>query len=429
MLGSQRLTYKAATIGRWGFARPSASGQRPLVAALFIALALICTGCTAPAQMHWSPDGTAAAYCYRDRAVVVDEAGAILSQLGKSDGGFVWTADSKTLYYATETDAADNAVDVDTRWSATAPTASTQPAKTKLVELCTWSNRKSTPLVKFKSDSVVYMRLSPDQEWLAFVAMHDDAYVTYVCHLPTKHVYLLSEPVGMAMCFTAKNRLAYIEPASNKPVTDFKTAPAKVVEVTLDAKAEKLNRTYLLDVVAGETFWMQPKGDDLLLTAVGRTVPGKPIADDDLLNNIKLFMWTRANGGMVAVAESVGPLFALSPDGSRVMIHKITPKSEKMPGKFELMVIRTNGSDGRILRTINEGEPMPMWPAWRSDTQIALTAPQPKAITAGGEPRQQFDVVLYNLTEKGELREGKTLSDTWDPDLKPYEKASATTQK
>jgi hypothetical protein len=187
-----------------------------------------------------------------------------------------------------------------------------------------------------------------------------------------------------------------------------------------------LKRTTLLDVIAGETFWMQPKGDDLLLTAVGRSMPGKPIGDDDLINNIKLFLWTRANGGMVAVAETVGPLFALSPDGGRVMIHKITPKNEKMPGKYEVMVIRTNGSDGVSLRTINEGEPMPMWPAWRNETQVALTAPKPTAATVGGEPRQQFDVVLYNLTEKGELRDGKNLSDTWDPDLKPYEKAAAT---
>ena len=50
----------------------------------------------------------------------------------------------------------------------------------------------------------------------------------------------------------------------------------------------------------------------------------------------------------------------------------------------------------------------------------------PKAVTAGGEPRQQFDVVLYNLTEKGQLTDGKTLSDSWDPDLRPFEKAAAT---
>ena len=394
-------------------------------------LLTVCNGCTAPAQMRWSPDGTAAAYCYRDKAVVVDEAGAILSQLGRSEGGFAWTVDSKTLYYATETDQADNVLDVDMKFrseaSAPAPTtAPSQPAKAQFVELSAWSNRKSTPLVKFRSDSVVYMILSPDQEWLALVSKHGEDYAAYACHIPSKRVYLLSEPSGLPLCFTGKNRLAYIEPASNKPVMDFKTAPAKVVEVVLDAKADKLPRVQLLDVIAGETFWFAPKGDDLLLTAVGRTVPGKPIVDDEMVANIKLFLWTRANGGLVAVADSVGPLFTLSPDGTRVMIHKITPKNEKMPMKYELMVIRTNGSDAQSLRTINEGEPMPMWPCWRSDTQVVVTSPKPAPITSGGEPRNQFDVMLYNLSEKGELQDGKSLSDTWEPDLKPYEKAPAT---
>ena len=48
----------------------------------FMLLTAVGTGCTAPAQIHWSPDGTAAAFAYRGQAIVVDAEGAVLSQLG-----------------------------------------------------------------------------------------------------------------------------------------------------------------------------------------------------------------------------------------------------------------------------------------------------------------------------------------------------------
>lgn len=409
--------------------------KRPLraVGLVTVLMGLIaCAGCTAPAQIHWSPDGTAAAYAYREQAVVIDAEGAVLSKLGKSVGGFAWSADSKTLYFAATTDQPETAITVESRWRSEA-TRLAGPAKTDnppaLVELSTWSNRKITPLAKFEADPVVYAALSPDEDWLAFVTGDGNEHGVYVYHLSGKRAYQLTDVGGLGLCFTGRNRLAYIEAAGNKPVADVKTAVGHVVEVTLDAKADKLARTPLLDVVVGETFWLSAVGDGLLLTAVARSVPGEPIADNELVNHIKLFQWTRANNGIVAVADSAGPLFAVSPDGKRVMIHKITPRSDKTPMKMELQVIRTNGSDGLTLRTTFEGAPMPMWPAWRGDGQITLNAPDPKPETRGGEPRQAFDVVLYDVPEKGELTGGKVLSDSWDPDLRPYEKGPATTQK
>ena len=38
----------------------------------------------------------------------------------------------------------------------------------------------------------------------------------------------------------------------------------------------------------------------------------------------------------------------------------------------------------------------------------------------------QYDVVLYTITDKGELTPDKTLSDNWDSDLRPWEKPAAT---
>jgi hypothetical protein len=411
-----------------------------MVAALYIAgllfLTIVGSGCSAPAQIHWNPDGTAAAYAYRGQAMVVDADGAVLSKLGKSEGGFAWSADGKTLYYAAVTDNADNVIEIGTQWvkestdaGARTPTAPSTRPEGQIVELSTWSNRKSTPLVKFRADAVVYMILSPDQEWLAFATEQDEHYANYVCHLPSKKVMLLSKPAGLAMCFTGKNRLAFVERASGRESVDFKTAGGHVSEVTLDAKTDKLTRTPLIDVVAGETYWLAALGEDLLLTAVSRTMPGKPIAEDDLLAHCKLFMWTRANNGIVAVADNAGPLFALSPDGKRVLIHKITPRNDKMAMMLELQVIYANGSGGMTLRTTREGDPLPMWPAWRTDSQITLNAPEPKSETRAGEPRQVFDVTTFTLTDKGELINGKVLSGSWDPDLRPHEKAPATTQK
>src|SRR5512146_1783968 len=65
---------------------------------------LVLAGCEVPAQIYWSPDGTRAAYVptagSESAAALIDEQGKVLAALGKSVGGFAWSADSKQLYYA-----------------------------------------------------------------------------------------------------------------------------------------------------------------------------------------------------------------------------------------------------------------------------------------------------------------------------------------
>ncbi|HEX2971334.1 MAG TPA: hypothetical protein VHP11_03315 [Tepidisphaeraceae bacterium] len=75
---------------------------RAFVPVLF---ALLLLGCEIPAQTHWSPDGSRAAYIppgsdAKSPAMIIDDHGAILAKLGLTTGGLAWSNDSKRLYFA-----------------------------------------------------------------------------------------------------------------------------------------------------------------------------------------------------------------------------------------------------------------------------------------------------------------------------------------
>jgi|GEM_PF-1585893 len=408
--------------------------MRPLKR-VFWAMGRLCMvavlGCRVPGQIAWSPDGSLAAYRIEDKAFLIDSTGKIVTSLGGSAGGYAWSADSKTLYYANESELANPVTVPDTKWrlpqrlmktgaELTAPT--TQPASkpAKFVELQAFAGGKATSLVKFAAGKALHMALSPDQAWVAVVcdAEVPDTFAVYLLNLPTKQLYLLSDAAGFAMCFTGPNRLAYVEP--DRAADSNENVTGKVVEVTLNVTAPSLERTPLIDVIPAQTPCMAPLGENMLLTSIARSFPGKPTADDKLV--CKLFMWTRANCGIVSLADDVGPLFAPSPDGSRILIEKITPATEQMPAKRELQLIRANGSDGNTLRDLSHRDIFALWPAWRGNSEITFTSPEEdaKTVAVNNEQHLQYDVVQYKITEKGQLEAIKTLSESWENAMKPY---------
>ncbi len=398
---------------------------------LTLALLLICAGCRVPAQIVWSPDGATAAYRIEDRAYLIDAGGKIVTSLGTVLGGFAWSADSKTLYFASSSELADPVVAPDTAWSSperpiqppepAAPTTAPTSRPTKFVEVQALAGGKATSLVKFAAGDAMHMALSPDQKWLAIVCDTDAAatFSVYILHLPDKHLYLLSGFAGFGMCFTGPNRLAYIEPDRIADKADNLTG--KVVEVTLNAGAAKLDRTALFDVLPGETPYLAALGENLLVTSVSRSFPGKPIADDDK-RICKLYLWTRANCGIVSIADEVGPLFAVSPDGQRVLIEKISPKTDQSPAKRELQVVRTNGSDGHMLRDLSKHDAFALWPAWRGNSEITFTAPEEdaEAVTVDGQNRLQYEVIHYRLNGTYDLEPITKLSEPWKTGMRPY---------
>lgn len=405
--------------------------SQPLWQAFLMVILAAVSGCKLPSQMVWSPDGSAAAYRVDDRTTLIDADGKVITSLGASIGGFAWSADSKTLYHTHLIDQTDGTVLPEIQWRtlqtpAIMPDEPGNPSPSKVIDLLAHTGGKSTSLIKFTSEPVCHLAISPDQQWIVMVVLTriDSAFGVYVFHLPSKRLFVLSEMAGFGVAFTGPNRLVYVEPDRQPDKLDHLTG--KLVEVTLDEKSQHLDRTPLLDILPDQTPWIAAIGDNLLLSSIGRAFPGKPLARDSA-SVCKLYMWTRANGGIVSISDDVGPLFAPSPDGQRVLIEKITPKNGQTPAKRELVMIRANGSDGSTLRDLSQSETFAMWPAWRGNDQIAFTAPEGQPTTVGKDPAVAFPVVLYSLTDKNALEPVKTLSQTWEPTMMPYVLSSALT--
>jgi hypothetical protein len=83
--------------------------------------------------------------------------------------------------------------------------------------------------------------------------------------------------------------------------------------------------------------------------------------------------------------------------------------------------MRSNGSDGVVLRDLAAHDSFALWPAWHGNDEISFTAAdESKSTKVGDEQRLPYDLVLYKVTEKGELQPIKTLSEGWDVAMKPY---------
>src|SRR5690606_37310304 len=81
---------------------------------------------------------------------------------------------------------------------------------------------------------------------------------------PSRTLYLIERKSGFAAAFTGDSRLAYSLPGD--PDRPPANQPSNLIEVTLDVTRDQLERQTLLDVQAGTTIWIQPLGDDILLS-------------------------------------------------------------------------------------------------------------------------------------------------------------------
>ncbi len=132
-------------------------------------------------------------------------------------------------------------------------------------------------------------------------------------------------------------------------------------------------RTPLIDVLWQKVSDIQPVQDGLLFTTSARAFPAKAIAETPGKERpVSLYHWTRANGGIAAAVDDTGPLFLPSPDGKRILYIDISPPTGNTPGKQELFVMNSNGSDSHLLLDLSAFSQLPMWPSWHGNDAISF---------------------------------------------------------
>jgi hypothetical protein len=413
-----------------------------------------CAGCNIPGQIHWSPDGTLAAYvpALAEEAMLIDADGRIVARLGKSLGGFAWSADSSTLYVAAATEGGGGAV-VAERNAWLMPSAmQAQPRRRKPVvgeldhmTISAWRAGKAEPIVTTDRFLPLFMELSPDGNWLCFTAAvgytdkpegaedtdsmpHET--ILYALNLKSKRLYALSDACLFGFCFTGPSRVAHVQfegaPDLNRaegeidvcgdgePEEAKRSPPGKLVETELSPLEADPKRTVLADATGFVGSWLtRVADDDLLLVKSDR---GLEAARDGTLH-----LFRRRTGKFEPLVEGV-QFVSRSPDGKRVLLSR---EADDMLVLYDV--------DRRTTRDLRAMDTAALWPAWRGNEQVTLTPPAkptdgtpPPTRVAGGEKGDVFcyDVVLYELpaVEKPSLKPAKVLSARWDLSEKPRHK-------
>jgi hypothetical protein len=423
------------------------------------AVMLALVGCDVPAQIVWSPDGSQAAYRAGSTALLLNEQGIVLQPLGASSGGFVWSADSKSLFVAAGEHAGEQAGDqigntptpLHLEWlgpvddPAARPTTKPADEPKSITAVNVLKDGKVTPLFRLADDTVWYLQLSPDGQWLAVGATADqqdsstNEFQLFVYSLHGGKLYELSRFCGCGACFVGPNTLAFNEASALDPVGQVK---GHIVEVKLDEAAATLPRQTLLQTIVPLTGWMEPCKGGLLFTAAPRTFPAPPVADSQQ-PVFKLFHFSLADCGLTVLADDVGELFEASPDGKRILFERLTqpeppaaapattesakqlPTSQPPQTHDDLCVMNANGSDPHVLRSLDEyiGNPQPpMWPSWRGNDQITFiaSAVDSQTVKVADHDRKVVNVIQYHLTDKGTLEALQSLSGDWKVETKPY---------
>jgi Tol biopolymer transport system component len=355
------------------------------------------SGCGLP-HMIWSPDGKQAGYLCNKQAVVIDENGAIVAELGASTGGFAWSSDSKTLYFATQDK------------STPATQSTTRPAE-KFV-IASWSEGKVTQLAQLPEEvkGVAYLLLSPDQNWLAIMGAKEENWISYILELKTQKLTLLADKCSHGMCFTGPNRVAIVTPDVNMPADS-----GTLEEVVLNSEKKSWQTTPLLRVLTSQTNCIHPAGDELIFVTEPVSYPGT--INNKLDCQCNLYQWTRANREVAILAEDVGPLFMASPDGKRILYQKRSAGKDSK--RSELAVMNANGSNSHVLSDLNQYKKIPMWPTWRGNEQIVFVEPMDAKKAKDANGRIPLEVILYHLDEQGKMEAVRTLSAKWPAELKP----------
>lgn len=396
-------------------------------------------GCEIPAQTFWSPDLSKAAYIPTNggKVLVFDEQGKILSTLDASGGGLAWSADSKRLYLAQQVEKriAAPAVEVVNRMRHAdddSVAAATRPAAPDADEaqhavIGVWQDGKFTPLFTPGNLVVSHLALSPDQNWLAIVALANEGKEArlYAFSLSTRRLYLLTIGVNPEpLAFTGPNRLAYLEPLEinhSKPA-----AVGQIVEAELSDQAEQFQVEELAGVVMELTPWMADCGGDLLFTSARVTLPMATKNEED--TGKQLYRYSRAEKSVKAIASDVGPFFALSPN-SKLVLFEQQGKLPDGKSRDELAVLdlsngavhalapaMVSGTDGAG----NKSSGIVAFAAWRGNDQISFVTPlgADKPV-AKEEDKSYYDLGLYQLTPAFELKLIRKLSGDWPSEQKP----------
>ena len=417
-------------------------------------------GCEIPSQIVWSPDGKRAAYLSTvhekpNSVAVLDEKGAIVAKLGPATGGLAWSADSKRLYFSSVQTAPTGAKPFEIRegWANAAdalpPEATTRPSKElpKAADpqqpgeekdeavISVWEDGAARPLFWLESTTIWHLRLSPDQKWLALMTYHErhddntrDQTIIYAFSLDSHRLYPLSvadmdkEKYCKGMCFTGPSRLAFVEPI--EVVNGVSSEIGTIAEVELDVKAEKLERRTAAVVLRRLVAWMEPAGEDILFTGVNVSLP-MVAGDVENLPPHKLMRWVRAEGKLKVALDDVGELFAPSPDGQRVLLEKITPAANKedRTSDFAVWDMRSGTVQTVCALPLEANLPdkphagIPAYPVWRGNDEITFVDWTKPPVQQND--RAYFDLVLYQLTDKLELKPVRTLSETWPTEMKP----------
>ncbi len=387
---------------------------------LLLAFLTFVTGCKEVATTAWSPDGQLAAYASQGQGHLFDKEGKVLTTLGETLGAFAWSADSKTLFHARSKMTVDDEplYPAQTSWlpNPDHPRPVADPTADRNL-VGRWTDGKDEELFDVVGN-VLLLRVSPDGAFLAATVATEqgnEPFAVYVYSIAGKRLYLLDDAAGLPITFTADSKLLYLS-ADWEDGTPSSTG--KVVEVALAPEVDATPvRNPLVNVLMKRAIWLERAGSTILFTSTKQTFPGSPSEDADKHD---LYTFTPADGKLVSIADDVGPLFTISPDGKLVLFQR----SWTDKGKRAVIVMNVNGSDAQVLREMPEGFDAPALPAWRSNEEISWSSPDPTANdkNADGTPRRLYDLVLYRLVDGKMLDPVRTLSTTWTNDQRPRTK-------
>lgn len=402
--------------------RASSNVRHCIVALLSVTLAIL-SGCAEVATTVWSPDGKRAAYAAQGKGHLIDADGKVLAPLGNALGAFAWSSDSTTLLHARKklTKDAKPLTPAVLSWlpHPVDPQSAPQfdPAAERDIVART-ADDKTEDLFDVPG-SVLLLRLSPDGAFLAATVTNDtdkDTFRLYVYSTASKTLYLLDDVAGLPIDFTADGKLLHLSVDRDNDAKDV----SQLVEVTLAPELpDAPKRVPLVSVLSRKTVWLQRAGNTILFTTRRATFPTAAIAEDDGDGDDKfdLFAFTPADKKLIAIAEDVGALFSVSPDGNRVLVER-APK-DTQPGGLVLM--NANGSSSQVLRPYGKLDSKPAFPAWRGNGELSYFSPDKVATSTDdqGNTKWYYDLVLYSVEDGKTLAPVKTLSTDWPNDMRP----------
>lgn len=393
---------------------------------------MVAGGCHVPARVFWSADGQRGVYINYGQIAVIDADGKIQFQ-GEGEGTAQWSADGSTAYFALKHDQVPGApatTPLAANWAGgatpDAPADADPEDDGDRLVVVSWTDADGVKPLFTLHEVPLHLHLSPDGQWLAVVAQGNrgsEQMSVYAWHLPSQALYLVWRNSGFAAAFTGDNRLALVVPDEQEAKPGTQTG--RLIEVTLDPQAAALEQQTLVRVLAGETIWIERAGDDLLFTARQRNFPAAAEEENPSESALAfaLFQYTRADGSLNVIAERVGALFALSPDGQRILFEQAA-KGEDDADQRLIMLMNRDGSGTVALRDISRfGNTLPAYPMWCGNDRITFVPENVADAEVDQTDRnwRRTDLVRFVLKDdpQSPLEAERVLSGDWAHELKP----------